>query len=290
MLYNATAMCTTWHTVATRDTRLLRRQIDQTAALPKQYVFLNYLRCHDDIGWGLDFPWLERFGWKEIPHKKFLNDFFTGRLPLSFSRGELYNDDPRLGDARLCGTTASLCGIEKAFFEQNEEALKKALDLDIMLHAFLMTQTGLPILYAGDEIGQRNDYAYHHDPDKWGDSRYLHRGSFDWKLAELRKEPGTIQAVLYHALRKLETIRAENPVFGTEASVSTFYPGSDAILGIRRSLGRTTLLALFNFTDTDIVAWAEHPECPELFTEDILKADSRTELTGNGFAFLLFSD
>ena len=31
-------------------------------------------------------------------------------------RGELYNDDPTLGDARLCGTTASLCGVEAAAF------------------------------------------------------------------------------------------------------------------------------------------------------------------------------
>ena len=55
LLYNVTTMCTTWHTVATRDTRLLRRQLDAVNALPKKYVFLNYLRCHDDIGWGLDY-------------------------------------------------------------------------------------------------------------------------------------------------------------------------------------------------------------------------------------------
>nr|MCR5162132.1 amylosucrase [Lachnospiraceae bacterium] len=76
MLYNATTMCTTWHTVATRDTRLLRRQTDTVAALPKEYVFLNYLRCHDDIGWGLDYPFLQRFGMEEVPHKAYLNAFF----------------------------------------------------------------------------------------------------------------------------------------------------------------------------------------------------------------------
>ena len=260
MLYNATTMCTTWNTVATRDVRLLRNQLDQVNALPREYIFLNYLRCHDDIGWGLDYPWLEQFGWKEVPHKKFLNDFFTGKLPLSFSRGELYNDDPRLGDARLCGTTASLSGIEKAFFEQNEDALRKALNLDIMLHAFLLTQTGLPILYAGDEVGQRNDYSYHNDPDKWDDSRYIHRGNFDWKLSELRKNPGTIQEVIFDALRRLETVRAENPVFGINAAVSTFWPGNDSVLGIRRELDGKTLIALFNFTDSEIVVGADYPD------------------------------
>ena len=54
MLYNVTTMATTWNTVATRDARLLRQQMDIINRLPKDYVFLNYLRCHDDIGWGLD--------------------------------------------------------------------------------------------------------------------------------------------------------------------------------------------------------------------------------------------
>ncbi|MCI9665387.1 MAG: amylosucrase, partial [Lachnospiraceae bacterium] len=55
MLYNVTTMATTWHTVATRNVGLLKKQLDIINSLPKQYVFLNYLRCHDDIGWGLDY-------------------------------------------------------------------------------------------------------------------------------------------------------------------------------------------------------------------------------------------
>ena len=50
MLYNVTTMATTWHTVATRDVSLLKKQLDIVNRLPKDYVFLNYLRCHDDIG------------------------------------------------------------------------------------------------------------------------------------------------------------------------------------------------------------------------------------------------
>ena len=92
-------MASTWHTVATGDARLLRRQMDIVNGLPKDYVFLNYLRCHDDIGWGLDYPWLSQFGIQEVPHKRFLSDFFTGKFPDSFARGELYNDDPASGDA-----------------------------------------------------------------------------------------------------------------------------------------------------------------------------------------------
>ena len=99
MLYNVTTMAATWHTLATADTSLLRRQMELVSALPKDFLFLNYLRCHDDIGWGLDYPWLNaHFGTDEVAHKKYLNDWFTGKWFGSDSRGELYNDDPRLGE------------------------------------------------------------------------------------------------------------------------------------------------------------------------------------------------
>ena len=59
LLYNVTTMASTWHTVATKDVSLLRRQLDIISELPRDYVFQNYLRCHDDIGWGLDYEYLE---------------------------------------------------------------------------------------------------------------------------------------------------------------------------------------------------------------------------------------
>ena len=82
ILYNVTTMATTWHTVATHDVRLLKHQLGTVFALPKQYTFLNYLRCHDDIGWGLDYEFLKQFGVDEAAHKKFLNDYFRGYIYL----------------------------------------------------------------------------------------------------------------------------------------------------------------------------------------------------------------
>ena len=79
MLYYVTTMATTWNSVATGDIRLLKQQMDIVSSLPKEYVFLNYLRCHDDIGWGLDYRYLMQFGIGEVSHKKYLNDFLTGK-------------------------------------------------------------------------------------------------------------------------------------------------------------------------------------------------------------------
>lgn len=251
MLYNVTTMATTWHTVATRDIRLLKLQMDIVSSLPKEYVFLNYLRCHDDIGWGLDYEWLKQFGIGEVSHKKYLNDFLTGAIPESFSRGELYNSDPTSGDARLCGTTASLCGIEKAAYERNEADLEQAIRLDLMLHAYMLTQSGIPVIYSGDEIGQENDYSYHEEPDRWGDSRYLHRGKFRWDLEKKRAETGSVQQKLFDGIGKLEKLRKSSPLFNTDAAVRTFDTMDNSVLGIIRENGGQKLVAFFNFSESE---------------------------------------
>ncbi len=247
LLYNVTTMASTWHTVATKDVSLLRHQLGQVFALPREYCFLNYLRCHDDIGWGLDYDFLSRFGQSEVPHKKFLNDYLTGKWAGSPARGELYNDDPRLGDARLCGTTASLCGVESARHERNEEKLDWALGLDVMLHAYMFTLSGIPVIYSGDEIAQENDYRYHEDPNKAADSRYLHRGKLNWEKAERRKDPASPEGKLFGALRKLEELRGGHRVFDSEADTWIVETGDDAVLGIGRYYLGEKLVALFNF-------------------------------------------
>ena len=255
MLYNVTTMCTTWHTVATADTALLRRQLDILAGLPQNCIFQNYLRCHDDIGWGLDYDFLARFGMQEVPHKKYLNDFFTGKTANSFAIGELYNDDPRLGDARLCGTTASLCGIERAGFAGDKAAQEKAVRLDLTLHAFMLSQSGLPVLYSGDEIGQLNDYSYKDDPEKASDSRYIHRGAFPWALAANRSIPGTLQNELFPALRRIEEARRSHSVFDAGVPFHTIDTQNRAVLGLVRENESEKFIGLYNFSGERCTAY-----------------------------------
>ena len=285
MLYNVTTMCTTWHTVATRDARLLKRQMEQVCALPETCLFQNYLRCHDDIGWGLDYPWLEQFGITEVAHKKYLNDWFTGKWPGSWSKGELYNDDPRLGDARLCGTTASLTGLEKAAEEKDDALMEQSLLCFWMLHAWMFSQSGIPVLYSGDEVAQFNDNDYKADPDKADDSRYLHRGRFDWEKAALRTDLSTVQGKAFSFLRKLETIRAEHPAFRADAKVAVLDTGCDAVLGISRKYNQEELLLLFNFSEKPATCDLGDGEAVNLIfggAEDL----HHIELTGYCFRWL----
>ena len=286
MLYNVTTMASTWHTVATRDVRLLRHQLQSVFQLPGQYLFLNYLRCHDDIGWGLDYDFLRRFGMEEISHKQFLNDYFTGAFPGSLARGELYNNDPKLHDARMCGTTASLCGVEGAEQKGDAAAWDLALRLDETLHAFLLSQSGIPIIYSGDEIGQLNDWGYRDDPDKAEDSRFLHRGSFRWEDAKKRSDPATRQGRLYAKLRQLETLRAEHPAFSAEADCWLLEPQNDHILAIGRYYRGEKLLALYNFDPEEQTALLCNPEAfRDLLSGEACSAQSVT-LPGYGFKWL----
>ena len=256
MLYNVTTMATTWNCVATRDIRLLKKQMDIVNRLPREYTFLNYLRCHDDIGWGLDFSTLQQWGMQEVPHKRFLNDYFTGRID-SVSRGELYNDDPVTLDARFCGTTASMCGVERAGFEQDQERMDAAIRLDLMLHAYMLTQTGIPMLYSGDEIGQVNDYSYKEDPDKAVDSRYIHRGRFHWELTEKRKDAGSVQGRIFQGLDRLERIRRKEEIFAADANVYTYDVHDDSILCIMREKNGEKFFGIFNFGDNAKTAWMQ---------------------------------
>lgn len=257
MLYNVTTMATTWNSIATRDIRLLKKQMDIVSRLPKQYTFLNYLRCHDDIGWGLDFDTMKQWGMEEPSHKHYLNDYFTGKIADSISRGELYNDDPVTQDARFCGTTASMCGIEAAGFEGNAEKMQAAIQEDLMLHAYMLTQSGIPMLYSGDELGQVNDYSYKEDAEKASDSRYLHRGAFQWTLADKRKDLSTVQGQLFQMLNRLEQIRRQENVFSQEAEVYTYDVHNDSILGILREYKGERFIALFNFSEREQTAWMQ---------------------------------
>lgn len=287
MLYNVTTMATTWHTLATGDVRLLKKQLDTVAGLPNAYTFLNYLRCHDDIGWGLDYDTLENWGMKEIPHKQFLNDFFQGKIEGGVSRGELYNDDPVTKDARFCGTTASMCGMESAGFEQNEEKMEAAINLNLMLHACMLAQSGIPMLYSGDEVGQVNDYSYKEDPRKQADSRYLHRGQFRWDLAEYSKDKNTVQGKLFSSLLRLEQIRKEEKVFNAGANVTVSENEDHTLLWICREYEGEQLVGVFNFGITNkTISLPDGRRCRNLFTG---KTMPKHEVTVPGHGFLWYS-
>ena len=139
--------------------------------------------------------------------------------------------------------------------EGNVVGVDRSVRYDITLHAFMLSQSGIPVIYSGDEIGQVNDYSYKDDPDKAVDSRYLHRGEFNWSLAPNRNIADTVQGKLFHALDHLEHIRSSHSVFDTTADLRTIDTWDSSILAIVRENAEEKFIGIYNFSDQDKVAW-----------------------------------
>ena len=270
MLYNVSTMVNLWSALANGDTRLLKAQIDALDALPENCWFVNYLRCHDDIGWGLDEPQEWRLGIDPFRHKEFLYHFYEGSVPGSWSMGELYNYDAASGDARSCGTTASLCGIEKALYTHDKPSLERGIDRDLLMHKAMAFLRGFPMLNCGDEIAQLNGWDYKDDPDRVEDSRNLHRSKFNWRAAAKRNEPGTLQNRLWEGMAELRRMR-DDPCFAPDAWVTTWDTHNQSVLAIVRKAGDAVLLGLFNFSQADQTAYLDSIEGVALPGSETLK-------------------
>ncbi len=248
ILYNSSTMATQWSALASADVRQLKRQLDDLHALPAHCCFVNYLRCHDDIGWGLNEAYGKTLGIDPAAHKRYLYEFFDGSFPGSYARGERYNYDPKTQDARTCGTTASLCGIEKGLYEGDGAQVELGIRRDLMMHAAMMCMGGFPMLSSGDEIGQLNGYGYHDDPFLREDSRNLHRTPFSWEKAARRRESGSVEQRIWDGLAQLEQLRRTGPCFGPDARISTWDTHNLHVLALVRRAAGETLVCLFNFS------------------------------------------
>ena len=254
MLYNVSTMVNLWSALAARDTRLLRAQVDALMAIGDHAYFVNYLRCHDDIGWGLDEDEERRLFVDPQMHKEYLYHFYEGVFPMSWSLGELYNYDPNTGDARSCGTCASLCGVERAMRDGDEVAYDIAIRRVLLMHGAMSFVAGFPMLNCGDEIGQLNGWEYHEDDERVEDSRNLHRTKFNWEKAQQRYEPGTLQERVFSGLAKIRDERT-GACFAPEAKVETLDAVNQAVFAVRRSAGEESIIGLFNFSEHRQEAW-----------------------------------
>lgn len=106
-----------------------------------------------------------------------------------------------------------------------------------MLHAYLLAQSGIPVLYSGDEVF----------------------------------EEGASQQRIFRVLQKLETFRAEHKVFDTQAVVEILETYDNAVLGIKRIRDKEQLIALFNFSDEEKTAWIQE----DGFYIDVMSGEQR---------------
>lgn len=272
LLYNVSLMVNFWSALASQNVKLLNFMAEDILNLDEHCYFVNYIRCHDDIGWGLDEDKERSIGIDPLKHKIFLYKFFEGTFKGSYSRGQLYNYDEVSLDARSCGTTASLCGIENALNYDDDKLLEKAIKRDLLMHAALYSFRGFPMLSSGDEIAQLNDYSYLNDPSRALDSRNLHRSKFKWDREKLAESEDGYENAIFDGILKLDEVRKNEKCFDAEAKVTTWYSHSDSVFAIRRSIEEKDMLCVMNFADRKENVFFEYfvGEYKDLFTGKVV--------------------
>jgi amylosucrase len=211
--YNATYMALLWDAVATKNTQLLRRGIQSLPTKLDRATWLNYVRCHDDIGLGFDDSDIRAAGYEPLAHRRFLVDYFTGQYDDSAARGQPFGVNQKTGDARISGSLASLVGLEAALDQGDEDEIDRAIKLILLLHSMICSFGGIPLLYYGDEIGTLNDCRFLEDENKAGDNRWMHRPIIDWEKAELRLQRGSVEQRIFDGLKKIIDVRKGIPAF-----------------------------------------------------------------------------
>lgn len=249
LYYNPQLMALLWNALATREVRLLTHAMRRRFAIPRDCEWVNYVRSHDDIGWAICDDDIDAVGFDRRDHRKFLTNFFTGKFEGSFARGLPFQIDPRTGDGRVSGTAASLAGLEEALEKDDPHLIDLAVGRILLIHGVIMTIGGIPLIYLGDEIATLNDRSFATDPVKAGDSRWVHRGKFDWERAKLRRDPETPVGRVYQGLLRLIQLRRQNIAFrgGATEFIDT---GNEHVFGYFRDFEDHGVLVLANFSES----------------------------------------
>lgn len=242
--YNPLQMALTWEALATRDARLLQQALERRHALPDGTAWVNYVRSHDDIGWTFADEDAAELGIDGYPHRRFLNDFYVGRAEGTFARGVPFQENPRTGDARVTGTTASLAGIE-AGDSAGEDRV-------VLAHALALSTGGIPLLYLGDEVAQLNDYGFADRPEEAGDSRWVHRPFLPAQNYADRADAGTPAGRVFARLARLLAVRRSTPELAGNELVAFDAHVASVVAFVRPGDAGFDVLVMANVADSPV--------------------------------------
>ena len=296
LAYHNQLMVQLWSSLAARDAALMTWALASISSPPPRTSWVTYVRCHDDIGWAVSDADARAVGLDAWSHRNFLNQFYAGRFPGSFARGELFQENAATGDARISGTAASLCGLEQALDLGNQLLVEQAIRRLILAYSVVFSYGGVPLIYMGDELALRNDHSYEADPALADDNRWMHRPPMDWQAAGRRTLPGTVENRVFSRFCSLIEARRHLPALHAAGSVTPLWTDNRRVFAYLRNHPRGgRFLALANFgdfqesCDVRILAEAGLPDPePVLVSEGTLNIrDGRVPLPPLGFVWLI---
>ncbi|MBU2647123.1 alpha-glucosidase C-terminal domain-containing protein, partial [bacterium] len=211
--YNATLMALLWDAVATKNAKLLTQGIKNLPDKLERATWLNYIRCHDDIGLGFTDEDIAQAGYEPHSHRQFLINYFIGNYENTSARGLPFGQNRKNGDVRISGTLTSLIGLEKALEEGHPEQIDIIVKHIMLVYSIIFSFGGIPLIYYGDELGTLNDYSFIDFIGKANDTRWAHRPKIDWEKSELRNQPGTVAHKIFTLLKQMIKVRKDIPAF-----------------------------------------------------------------------------
>lgn len=244
--YNPLLMALIWNSLATRKTMLLTKSMQKTGNISSACSWVNYVRGHDDIGWTFDDAVASELGINADDHRRFLNQFYTGKFAGSFANGVPFGENPSTGDCRVCGSLASLCGLESAIATNDATQIHLAEKRILLVHGVILTIGGIPLLYAGDELGLLNDYSYREVATKKDDDRWVNRVEVTDEHLENSPQP-----TITRSLKNLIDVRKHYDIFG---QASTYYldAPNQHTFAYMRVQNSSKCLCLFNFSEHQV--------------------------------------
>lgn len=252
MAYNASLMSLLWNSIATKKTKLLYKSLFNLPTKPKAATWINYIRCHDDIGLGISDPFIQELGWNPRTHRNFLLDYYCQNLDWSPAKGLLFMHNPKTGDGRISGSAASLLGLEKGIENNDAHLIKVSIDKIIMLHSIILSFGGVPMIYAGDELGTLNDYSFAERPEQKLDNRWVNRPIRDWNLASKRKDATSISGMIFNRLKELIDLRKRLAELADDNNLVFHFTGNEHLFVFERSISTEQgVLIITNFDETN---------------------------------------
>jgi amylosucrase len=247
--YNATHMALQWDMLATGDTRVMLAAQNELLKKPYGTSWITYTRCHDDIGLGYDDYMIQQAGLNPYEHRRFMKNYYSGEYNGSLATGALFSSNPKTGDARISGSLASLCGLERAINEDSATAIETAVQKIILMQAHSFFLGGLPMLFYGDEAGYTNDYSYLQDTGKSYDNRWMHRPVIDWEKNKKIEEAGTVEYKVFTATQRLIALRKKLDMVADYSNLTWITPHNIHVAGYIRTADEKKLFCIFNFKD-----------------------------------------
>ncbi len=191
-----------------------------TPEIPEHAQWFTFLRVHDELS--LELVYVSE------DDRKFIHEKYCHQPEWDFRIGE---------------------GISARLSELMQQDVRKIG----LAYSLMLTLTGTPVVYYGDEFGKLNDDQYYKEQIKRtgkDDTRFLVRGRIDWQKLdnELKNEEG-YHSKVFNMISNMLSARKSMKVFGRGKTI--FLNAQKQVLAYSREMPKEQVLVVNNLSASD---------------------------------------